>query len=107
MIFVRLKKDGINYESIHFKPFDSIYGMGKTKEELEQEGYLIEEPLKEHIEGKEAVLKRNPQTNTFYYDYVDRPLSDEEKMKQLEERNARNEQAIIELTALVGGMTNV
>ena len=71
--------------------------MGKTEQELLQIGALVDDiPEPEQIEGKMPVLYYNPQTNSVYYEYVERPLTEEERIAQLE-------QAILELTMLLGG----
>lgn len=36
--------------------------------------------------GKYGILYVNPQTKEFWYEYVDRPLTPEEKIAQLEEQ---------------------
>jgi len=56
----------------HNCPFDEKYGYGKTKEELEQIGFLVESiPEAERIEGKEPILKYNPETKILYYEYIE------------------------------------
>jgi hypothetical protein len=52
--------------------------------------------------GKEAVLYVNLETNELFYEFEDRPLTLEEKLQQLEERQNLIEQALDEL--LLGGM---
>ncbi|MBH0311912.1 hypothetical protein I7E32_16190 [Alcaligenes faecalis] len=71
MIYIEINK---NNEVItqHRYPFDEKSGYGKTKEELEQTGIFVEsisEP--ERIEGKEPILKYNPETKILYYEYVE------------------------------------
>jgi hypothetical protein len=102
MIFVKVNSNNeIDY--VHYMPFDKKYGLGKTEEELRNEGYLYESlPPKQEIEGKEAVLKFDPDTKQLYYEYVDRQLTPEEKIQQLNERISLMQQAIDEL--LLGGM---
>lgn len=84
---------------IHFRPFDSVYGLGKSKEQLEQEGMLVDSiPEPEQIEGKQAILYCNPQTKEFWYEYVDIPKSPEE-MQQ--EQIEAIKQAIAELSTMI------
>ncbi|MED4971367.1 hypothetical protein [Parageobacillus toebii] len=52
--------------------------------------------------GKEAVLYVNLETNELFYEFEDRPLTPEEKLKQLEEQQKLIQQALDEL--LLGGM---
>ncbi|WDU84192.1 hypothetical protein [Caloramator sp. Dgby_cultured_2] len=67
---------------IHNFPFHPQHGLGKTQEELEQEGILIEElPEPQQIEGKIAVLYCNPVTKDVWYEYEDRPLTKEEQLE--------------------------
>lgn len=70
MIYFTHTSGIINY--IHYRPFDSEYGLGKTQAELEQTGVLVESiPEPEIIEGKHAELKYDETTQELYYDYVD------------------------------------
>ena len=70
MIFVKHDNGEINY--IHQMPFDAFYGLGKSKEELEQEGLLFESlPESESISGKKPVLALDTTTNELFYKYED------------------------------------
>lgn len=70
MIFIKTTEDNI-VSFIHYKPFDSKDGLGKTKEELEQEGVLVESvPKPENIEGRTPILHCNPETKELWYEYV-------------------------------------
>lgn len=92
----KINNDKYKVNNIHYRPFDPQYGLGKTQEELEQDGILIEsltEP--EDSPFKSAVLYCNPQTKEVWYEYEDRPLTEQERIEQLE-------QAILELTMLLG-----
>jgi len=52
---------------------------------LETEGVFVEtEPVKEIIEGMDAV-KKYKSVKGVYYEYVPRPLNESERIKQLEE----------------------
>jgi hypothetical protein len=108
MIFIKVDESSKNVTFIHYQPFDSVHGLGKTQEHLEQEGYLVDSiPEPQEVEGKIPVLKFDG-TN-LYYEYVDRPLTPEEKLQLLEQENQdlKNrvelmQQAMDEL--LLGGM---
>lgn len=80
-MYVKIK-DG-NIESIHYMPFDSINGLGKTKEELESEGGIFVEsvPEPENRPGKSAMLKYS-EADGLYYEYTDRPLTPKEQTSQ-------------------------
>jgi len=74
MIFITLKKDGVNCDAIHFDPFNPVYGVGKTEEELKREGFLLEKlPERETVPGKEWYLKYDKDKGEFYYEYVEWP----------------------------------
>jgi len=82
MIFLKI---GENNEilMIHNRPFDPNpkNGLGKSEEELLQEGILVESlPEPEEIEGKIPILKFNG--TELYYEYIDIPLTPEEEFQQ-------------------------
>ncbi|HID0825357.1 TPA: hypothetical protein ACXDAP_003558 [Clostridium botulinum] len=96
MIFLgelkRIEENKIKAKFIHYMPFDNIYGLHKTKEELELEGVLIENiPEPKHIENKQAIMYWNPVDKQIFYEYEDVPKSDEglEQQKQQTELNAK------------------
>ena len=94
--FVQDEK-GLRVGFIHHMPFDLRNGMGKTEQELLQIGALVDDiPEPEQIEGKNAVLYYNPETNSVYYEYIDRPLTDQERIEELEK-------AILEISMLLVG----
>lgn len=103
MIFMKLDTNN-GIDLIHYTPFDNSNGLEKTKEELLKEGILVDYiPEPEQIEGKVPVLKYDG-TN-LYYEYQDAPI---DEMTALKRQVVEQEQAIMELTALlVGGTTNV
>lgn len=82
---------------IHRMPFDPNNGMGYTREELERKGFFVEEiPNPVNQTGKRAVAMYNPDIKKVYYEYVGIPMSDKERIDQLENvlnfltRNALN-----------------
>ncbi|PGT89225.1 hypothetical protein [Bacillus sp. AFS040349] len=86
MIFYKVENGELSY--IHHMPFDETEGLGKTKEELLKEGFLVESlPTMEEQIGKMPILKVDS-ANQLYYEYIDRPLSPEEKITQLEAENS-------------------
>lgn len=73
MIFITV--DGNNITTIHHQPFDPVYGLGKTEEELRNEGVLVDSiPEPERLEGKTPVLKYSG--TDLYYEYVDMPVDE-------------------------------
>ena len=74
---------------IHRMPFDPNNGMGYTREELEKRGFFVEEiPNSVNQVGRRAIAMYNPDTKSVYYEYVGIPMSDKERVEQLE--NAMN-----------------
>lgn len=74
---------------IHRMPFDPNNGMGYTREELEKKGFFVNEiPNPINQTGRRAIAMYNPDTRSVYYEYVGVPMSDKERVEQLE--NAMN-----------------
>lgn len=98
MFFLKLNYEG-KVTSSHTKPFDTKDGLGKTQEQLEQEGVLVENipPELPFVEGKKAVLYYN-KTNGLYYKYEDIPKT---KEQLLEERVAELENYILSIEGVI------
>lgn len=74
---------------IHRMPFDPNNGMGYTREELEKKGFFVKEiPNPVTKVGKRAVAMYNPDTKSVYYEYVNVPLSNKDRVDLME--NALN-----------------
>lgn len=70
-------------DGVHNMPFDETYGLGKTEEELNQTGLLVESlPVRED-NGKNATLFVNKSTKEMYYEYADFPPTEDEKFEQV------------------------
>ena len=70
---------------VHRIPFDPVNGMGYTREELERKGFFVEEiPEPVNQTGRRSVLKYNPDIKGVYYDYINTPMSDKERIDYLE-----------------------
>lgn len=84
---------------IHSQPFDAKNGLGKTQEQLEQEGILVEGiPELIQTDGKQAMLYYNPATKELWYEYDDIPKTEEELLKeQVVELQAQNAQMLLAL----------
>lgn len=55
-------------------------------EEERANGIMVEAiPEPEQIKGKQGVLMYNPNNNSVYVEYVDRPLTTEEQMQELKD----------------------
>lgn len=96
-------------DGVHNMPFDETYGLGKTEEELNQTGLLVETlPVRED-NGKNTTLFLNKSTKEMYYEYTDFPLTEEEKFEQLSNalgdallENAADKVRIVELEKTQG-----
>ncbi len=67
----------------HYMPMHPTYGLGKTEEQLEQEGVLIDTLLRpEEIEGKIPKLYWNPVNQETFYEYENIPNSKEENLEE-------------------------
>ena len=70
---------------VHRMPFDPNNGMGYSREELEKKGFFVEEiPNPIHQTGRRSIMMYNPDTKGIYYEYANIPLSDKERIEQLE-----------------------
>lgn len=97
MVFIQADNTGL-VTFVHYVPFDPVNGLGKTAEELEQEGILVEFiPDANAPAGKDAVMKVDLTTKEVFYEYVDRPETSEEKVERLE-------QQLIMTTALLNSL---
>lgn len=67
--------------TIHYKP-ELLSGEQRAK------GIEVDNiPDAEEQQGKSAVLYYNPKTNELFHEYVDRPLTEEERLTRIEEEN--------------------
>ena len=77
-----------------------IYHVEPPRELLDNGNYITlnELPTPEIIEGKTELPYCNPQTGEFWYEYIDRPLTEEEKIELLKKENEelKEQQAIIQ-----------
>ena len=102
MIYVEIINNEIGMTC--YKPFDKKDGLGKTREELEQTGLVVEAlPTPETIDGKVANLKYNPTNKSLYFEYVDILPTPKTEMELLQEKVALQEQSILELSMMVTG----
>lgn len=107
MKFIRIEGNDVSF--IHHIPFDTKHGLGMSKEQLLQEGFLVEaipNPLDQT--GKVPVMKFNKSTNEVYYEYEERPLTTEEQMQQdlgnILFESAMDKQKIAELESMTGNL---
>lgn len=83
--------------TIHYKPFDKVDGLRKTKEELEEVGVLVDyiPPAIDEI-GKRASLYINLETKELWYEYVEIPSGDTDDLKALKEKMEQQKNAMTE-----------
>ena len=85
----------------HYLPFDPVYGLGKTEEELKKTGYLVEsvpEYTGEVPEGKAPELRYDG--TAFSWELIDLPKKADtqaEKIAALEAQQAATNQAVLGL----------
>jgi len=104
MVYIEIVNNEVGIT--HLKPFDERDGLGKTREELEKTGLLLEsEPIPERIEGKDAILKYNSETKSLYFEYIDKVPTPKTEIELALERIASLEQSNAELTTLIATMT--
>ncbi|HBG5346250.1 TPA: hypothetical protein KQG29_003696 [Clostridioides difficile] len=89
---------------IHNMPFDKVYGLNKTAQELELNGVLVDEIVEaEQREGFASIMYVDKTTKEITYEYVEIPLTPEQealkKVKELELENAN-----INYTLMMGGL---
>lgn len=84
--YIRVNNQTHIVEFMHRMPFDPVVGMGKTKEELLETGVFVDSiPNPENKIGMRAVPYYNADTKKVYYEYKSIPLTDQERIEQLEE----------------------
>ena len=64
-------------------------------------------PIPEYKPRKNPVLYIDPSTNNLWYEYIDRELTSKEQLEEVQTRLQDAEQAVIELSTIIGGMLNV
>lgn len=104
MIFIRTEDNRIVYT--HYMPFDETYGLGKTEDELKQDGYLVDAIPNyegEVPEGKIPEVRYDGEN--FSWVMVDKPKSREEETQ--EKISALQTQLDATNEALLGLMTMV
>lgn len=82
MIFIQTNQNNlVNY--MHHMPFDPVNGLGKTKEELKKEGYLVNDiPDALQIKGKYEIMYYSKEKG-IYYEYEDIPKTQEELQQEV------------------------
>ncbi|WP_048341133.1 hypothetical protein [Clostridium haemolyticum] len=80
---------------IHYIPFDKENGLNKSKEQLEQEGVLIESiPKSKQIECKQPIMYWNPIKKEIFYEYKYIPKTKEE-LQEIELENLKKNNEVL------------
>lgn len=79
----KITDEKYNIGFIHYKPFDKIHGLNKSKEQLEKEGVLVESiPELKYTDGKQPIMYYNPIKKELFYEYEDIPKNTEENQNE-------------------------
>lgn len=88
--FIRVDRSTGMITYTHSCPFDPVNGMGKSRNELLKEGFLISDfPEPKLVEGKRAIPYYDVFTKQVTYKYVLIPDSNDDKINYIE--NALND----------------
>ena len=93
----------------HYLPFDPVYGLGKTEEELKKTGYLVEsvpEYTGEVPEGKAPELRYDG--TAFSWELIDLPKKADtqaEKIAALEAQQAATNEAVLGLMDMLAAVS--
>ena len=107
MIYIRTKNGRITFT--HYMPFDPVYGLGKTQEELLETGYLVEavpEYAGEVPEGKAPELHYDG--TAFSWELIDLPKkagTQAEKIAALEAQQAATNEAVLGLMDMLAAVS--
>lgn len=84
MVYIEVGKNNI-ISKMHRNPLDPKVGLQTPRDELEKTGYFVDEvPEPEMIDGKYAIPKFNADTKKVFYEYANVPMSDTERINNLE-----------------------
>ncbi|UQW98196.1 hypothetical protein M2M59_04080 [Rummeliibacillus sp. G93] len=93
MVYIEINNGVVTF--VHNIPFDKQNGLGKTKEELEETGFLLDSiPDATPQAGQDFIMKFDG-TNVFY-EYHDAPLTTNEEVESLKAQNAQMLLALVE-----------
>lgn len=106
MIFIQVDENDI-VTMTHNMPFDENYGLGKTKEELDEMGFFVDLiPPLESIAGKTGYYRFDHTSNTVQVEYIDRELTQEELFQQANQKVSVLEKTVadLEFQLMMGGI---
>ena len=107
MIYIRTENGRITFT--HYMPFDPVYGLGKTEEELKKTGYLVEsvpEYAEEVPAGKAPELRYDG--TAFSWELIDLPKKADtqaEKIAALEAQQAATNEAVLGLMDMLAAVS--
>lgn len=105
MVFVKINSEN-RIEFIHHRPFDEKSGLGKTEEELRNMGVLVDSIPQPDTSDPDKIGILKYDGTKLYYEYINRPLSQEEKTEQSlkEVKSLKSQNAEIILSLTLGGL---
>ncbi len=107
MVYIQTTDDKVTFT--HYLPFDPVYGLGKTQEELLETGYLVEavpEYAGEIPEGKLPELRYDG--TAFSWELIDLPKKADtqaEKIAALEAQQAATNEAVLGLMDMLAAVS--
>lgn len=101
MVFIKTENDKVTY--MHYMPFDKTYGLGKTEDELKQDGYLVDAiPNYEGEVSDDKIAELRYNGTKFSYVLIDKPKSKiQEKITSLESQLEATNEALLGLMNMV------
>lgn len=101
-VFIKTQKEGQEERIVYTHYFPE-----ELSDDFKMTGYLLNNiPEPEIIPNKYAVGYYNPTTKTVYYKYFDSIPTRDEEIERLKQQLTTAEQAITELSILVGELMN-
>ena len=71
---------------IHRRPFDSVHGMGETRDNLLKTGFFVDEFPEPQISiGKKATAYYDHERKKIYYEYEIIPFSEKEQLSMIQD----------------------
>lgn len=93
---------------VHYKPFDEEDGLGKTAEQLRENGILVDTIPQGNGSGqfKLEEMHVNPLTKDIWYEYLDKDLTQEELFQQANQKVSVLEKTVadLEFQLMMGGI---
>lgn len=100
--YTKITEENLLCTSVHYCPFDPVHGLKISEEEMVNRGYLLVDniPSPEAKIGMDSQLHYNPKQDNFWYEYFDVPLTEDERMSELETENLELKLALAEMAGM-------